>query len=230
MLATRGNRDTSLTRSFNAELIKASAGGIVNAGSGIRLTVPAQALSGDMLVCAMPLLSTPRRDTLAVLQIGPELQLSREATVSYPLNGKRGAVFYQEDENGRWQKIPTFRSADGQQAMGYVNRLGKIAVIGTDEALPLANRIELFQNYPNPFNPSTAIEYWLPAAEPVELVIYNVLGEKVRQLVSGQRESGLHRMVWDGRDETGQRVASGVYLYQLKTPSLTRTKKMMLVR
>ena len=78
---------------------------------------------------------------------------------------------------------------------------------------PLA--FELSQNYPNPFNPSTAIGYDLPQAGHVVLEVYNLAGQLVRRLVNGQTEAGHHRVGWDGRDDFGQTVASGIYLYRL---------------
>ena len=73
----------------------------------------------------------------------------------------------------------------------------------------------LDQNYPNPFNSHTAIPFGLPASGDVQLVVYDVVGQRVRALVSGGLEPGLHRIIWDGRDDGGRAVAAGVYLYRL---------------
>ena len=83
-------------------------------------------------------------------------------------------------------------------------------------------------NYPNPFNPATTIPLAVPAgAEDVELAIYNVLGQPVRQVWNGALTAGEHRMGWDGRDEQGQAVAAGVYLYRLQMGEQTRVRKMV---
>ncbi len=74
----------------------------------------------------------------------------------------------------------------------------------------------LMQNYPNPFNPSTTISFSLPEASNVTLAIYNLRGQLIRTLHSGALSAGHHRMVWDGRDSHGVKVASGVYLYRLE--------------
>ena len=91
--------------------------------------------------------------------------------------------------------------------------------------------IMLYQNYPNPFNSSTYIIYTLPQETNVSLIIYNMLGEKVKTLHSNQlHKSGYYHMYWDGKNDLGRTVASGVYIYQLRTKSSVKTKKMVLIR
>ena len=85
------------------------------------------------------------------------------------------------------------------------------AVDGTVRPLAYA----LYGNAPNPFNPETSIGHALPVANEVELAVYDVVGQRVRLLVSATRPSGMHEVVWDGRDDSGQRVGSGVYFYGL---------------
>ena len=86
------------------------------------------------------------------------------------------------------------------------------------------------QNYPNPFNPVTIIKYNLPAPGEVTLTVYNILGQKVRTLVSGFVDSGPHEAVWNGRSESGQPVSTGVYLYRIESGEFIQTKKMILIR
>jgi hypothetical protein len=88
----------------------------------------------------------------------------------------------------------------------------------------------LGQNYPNPFNPSTTLRYEVPNDSKVELVVYDIHGRKVRALISGQRKAGQHSVTWDGRNEAGVRVASGVYLYRLSSESFAETRKMVLLK
>jgi len=87
------------------------------------------------------------------------------------------------------------------------------------------DRVVLFQNYPNPFNPATGIKFYLPEAGSVELSVYNIRGEKVCTLVSGNLSEGTHSFVWDGKD-----APSGVYLYRLRIGNESITKKMMLLK
>lgn len=100
------------------------------------------------------------------------------------------------------------------------------------------NDYQLKQNYPNPFNSITTIDYHLPAENFVELAIYNLLGQRIRTLTNTQRSEGPHQVQWDGRDESGKEVSSGIYFYQLKAgdpfggsgQSFTETKKMVLLQ
>ncbi|MCI0404499.1 MAG: M6 family metalloprotease domain-containing protein [candidate division Zixibacteria bacterium] len=99
-----------------------------------------------------------------------------------------------------------------------------------DELFNRPKNFQLAQNYPNPFNPATVIAYTLEKSGPVELEIFNLLGEKIKTLASGRQGAGLHQKAWDGTDEGGRAVSSGLYLYRLRLEKLAETKKMMLVR
>lgn len=89
---------------------------------------------------------------------------------------------------------------------------------------------QLAQNYPNPFNPTTAIEFSLPSSETVLLEIYDITGRKVRTLVDSHLNAGLKRVVWDSRNDLGNVVSSGLYLYRLQAGTFTDAKKMVLLR
>ena len=92
----------------------------------------------------------------------------------------------------------------------------------------------LFQNYPNPFNPTTSIQYTVYSdrfvTQPVNLKIYNLLGQEVRTLVSTLQEGGMYSVTWDARDEGGKEVPSGIYLYRLGAGEWSKTKRMVYVR
>lgn len=92
------------------------------------------------------------------------------------------------------------------------------------------NRFALLQNYPNPFNPETIIKYQLAAPSPVSLKIYNLRGQLVRALVEASQNSGNHEIRWDGLDDFGNAVASGVYLYRLQAGEQVAVKKLTLLR
>lgn len=89
---------------------------------------------------------------------------------------------------------------------------------------------ELSQNYPNPFNPATTISFALPEASEVSLSIYNLSGQLVKQLVAREMSAGRHHVVWDATDARGVRVASGVYLYVIKTGEFTAQRKLVLLK
>ena len=88
----------------------------------------------------------------------------------------------------------------------------------------------LQQNYPNPFNPETTIRYQLPEASDVKLTIYNLQGQLVRILVNENKEAGFFQAVWDAKNNTGNGVPSGVYLYRIQAGDFTNVKKLTLLR
>jgi len=113
------------------------------------------------------------------------------------------------------------------------------AVIGADgwESLIVENKIEVLpegfeleQNYPNPFNPETEIRFQLPQASQVLVRIFNTLGQEIRTLTDREYEAGFHSVRWDAKDNKGNLVSSGIYLYQLKAGVFSQIKKMSLIR
>jgi len=86
----------------------------------------------------------------------------------------------------------------------------------------------LGQNYPNPFNPNTNIDYSLPAKSHIAVEIFNLLGQKVRVLLDQEQPAGAHTVAWDGLDESGNPVASGIYLYRIRSGDFSLAKKMSL--
>ncbi len=94
--------------------------------------------------------------------------------------------------------------------------------------MPLVYSLD--QNYPNPFNAATTIKFRIPRQEHVKITVYNVLGQTVSVLADQSFLPGEHTVVWDGRDGRGKTVATGIYLYQIKSEGLTKTKKMILLK
>lgn len=88
----------------------------------------------------------------------------------------------------------------------------------------------LYQSYPNPFNNQTIIKYDLLKSCQVTLTIYNILGQKVKTLVDGYQEAGSKIIGWDGEDEKGKELASGIYFYQLRAGDVTQTRRMVLLK
>lgn len=97
-----------------------------------------------------------------------------------------------------------------------------------DSAIP--EEYVLSQNYPNPFNPETKICYQLPQTDQVTIMIYNSLGQNIRTLVNKVQPAGSYSTRWDGRDDEGMAVASGIYLYEIKADQYHEVKKMLLLR
>jgi hypothetical protein len=88
----------------------------------------------------------------------------------------------------------------------------------------------LYQNYPNPFNPETTIRYALPREEQVSLAIFNIRGQLVKTLVDESVQAGYHSLVWNGRNEAGGAVASGIYFVQLQAGAYHQTRKLALIK
>ncbi len=99
-----------------------------------------------------------------------------------------------------------------------------------DENPNVPLRYELSQNYPNPFNPRTEIRFTLPKNEKVKLVVYDLLGRKVKTLLDEKMSLGHHAVVWDGTDDFGYPVASGVYFYSMHAGKFNKVRKMILMK
>ena len=124
---------------------------------------------------------------------------------------------------GRVQK-GLFKGSIG--AFVLINQNSPPTAVAVESATP--SEFVLGANYPNPFNPATTIPLSVPdGAETVDVAIYNLLGQLVRQVWSGPLAAGEHRLTWDGRDDKGQPVASGAYLYQVRMGDQLRTRKMV---
>jgi hypothetical protein len=125
----------------------------------------------------------------------------------------------------------TFR---GQQVFGgpiklYVVGMGGSGIIaGGDKAAPSSPALS--QNYPNPFNPSTAIQYSITSPGNVTIKIYNTLGQEIRTVVDDFKPTGDHTAFWDGRDQSGNAVASGTYFYRLQAGDYVSAQKAILLK
>jgi hypothetical protein len=100
----------------------------------------------------------------------------------------------------------------------------------TNQALPVPNVVSMKQNYPNPFNPSTTIEFGIPKATKVSLRIYNIRGQLVKELINQRYEPGKYKTVWEGKNQLGKHVASGVYFYRLEAAGKCITHKMLMLK
>jgi len=108
----------------------------------------------------------------------------------------------------------------------YVDILEQTGVEDNDTRI---HTFKLSQNYPNPFNPSTVIGFELPKAADVTLTVFNVHGQQIKTLVSGQMTAGAHQAVWDGTNDMGVKVASGIYFYKMTAGDFQARNKMILM-
>ena len=108
-----------------------------------------------------------------------------------------------------------------------------ITSVSNPEPISIPTEFSLFQNFPNPFNPSTTISFEIPqvhANSDVNLSIYNLLGQKVRVLVTANMSAGIHAIQWDGKNDIGRNVPSGLYFYRLTAGNFAETNKMLLLK
>ena len=123
-----------------------------------------------------------------------------------------------------------FGGLEGATNNGIMSYNKNSAVMAVDSPQALPEALVIRGNYPNPFNPSTTIEFLLPEAGLTTLTIYGITGQKVRELAGEQLARGVHTVVWDGRDDRGLNVSSGVYLCRLKMGDQVAAKRMLLIR
>ena len=147
----------------------------------------------------------------------------------YPLLGE-GSQVLAGDVNGDGDPdlvvLGTSPASDPGGVFVFINQGISATAVATETATPTA--FALRANYPNPFNPATTIPLAVPdGASNVDLTIYNVLGQPLRQVWTGPLPAGEHELTWDGRDAQGQPVAAGVYVYRLQVDGQTRTRKMV---
>src|SRR5690349_15606188 len=134
-----------------------------------------------------------------------------------------------------WQNVTTSRDPVNNKICGHVTSLspfviGAVTTTGVgDTSLPTS--FALHANVPNPFNPTTTISYDVPrGGADVNIAIYDIAGRRVRELVNEHRTPGNWSVQWNGEDDRGQRVASGVYFYRMRAGSFVETRKMVLLK
>jgi len=99
-----------------------------------------------------------------------------------------------------------------------------------EDLVILPNKIYLYQNHPNPFNPVTTLRYNLPEDALVDIIIYDLMGRIVNNLVSSQQNAGYKSIQWNATNNTGQPVSAGLYFYTIQAGEFTQTKKMILLK
>jgi len=160
-------------------------------------------------------ISYPIEEGISISAIGSFDSLGNEylyRTEWQPENVKNGQIYWwrsrviADNISGNWSKMKTFTTTN------------------------LPDRIELHQNYPNPFNPETRIAFNLPEALDVKIEIFNLTGQRIKVLLDDYVEAGPQEVLWDGRNNSGNPVASGVYFYRLSAKNFSQTKKMVLIK
>jgi hypothetical protein len=125
--------------------------------------------------------------------------------------------------SGRVKTTLKTAEKDSVTALAIADQLHHLTTVVPDE-------FDLSQNYPNPFNPTTTIKYTLKEDVKVSLKIYNMLGQEVRNLVDESQTAGLREVVWNGKNDFGQQVASGVYIYRMVAGNFIQIRRMILLK
>jgi predicted outer membrane repeat protein len=240
-------KDTSTTRGFSVELIGGAKGGTLSSvDKMMKISFPVGSVEQELYTTCMDVTNDsrykfegkPEAEAVGeVYQVGPAVSFDKELTVSFRLdqpgiedNDKSGFFVYSY-EDGKWNRLDSY--LEGNSVCSKIKKLNPYRLVydpTAKQSASLPKTYELFQNSPNPFNPETQIKYDLPATGHVQLAVYNVLGQKVKVLVSEVQEAGHRSATWDGKDDLGKEVASGIYFYKLQTDNFVKTKKMVLLK
>ncbi len=135
---------------------------------------------------------------------------------------------YQNKQNLKlaWQYVGNdgdLVGLDGIKLLGYATSVEEI-----NNEIP--TEFDLSYNYPNPFNPTTKFKYALPEGRNVKIIIYDLNGSKVTELVNNYQDAGTYEVTWNGKNDLGKQVASGTYIYQVKAGSFSQSKKMVMLK
>jgi hypothetical protein len=169
-------------------------------------------------------------------------------------------VFGSDDRGATWDTLWTLDASNGTAPWGWTNATVDLDAYAGDEVMvafvysgldgdlvcvdditvdfvtsidedgSLPTTFDIAQNYPNPFNPSTHIKYQLPQNSNVTIKVYNSIGQVVKTLVNNSVEAGYHEVVWDGTNDTGVKVSSGVYIYRMTTAHFVKSHKLILMK
>jgi len=156
-------------------------------------------------------------------------------------------VFYTTDLGATWGEIETPSETDTDYIIsgmflnpdfGYVftdNGLvlrfeDQVTAISDPDLVNVPNKYRLSQNYPNPFNPETKISFTIPKAGDITIKVYDIQGREVTTLVNASMNAGTHEVIWNGTNSSGVRVASGMYVYTMKSQDRILSKKMVLMK
>jgi hypothetical protein len=136
-----------------------------------------------------------------------------------------------ETNDMKYSNMALMTGATDGKPIGDLNWFGLATRVESPKQTgSLPENFALRQNYPNPFNPTTSITYEISKPVEVKLSIYNVHGQKVRTLVNGRKAAGSYTIQWDGRDQSGQAIVSGIYFYKLEAGAFVQTRKMLFVK
>ena len=161
-------------------------------------------------------------DWLQIASYLTDSSLEGQGTVSHR------TTYVYEDEGVEVDQVYDYRLAD-VDVHGNVE-YHSLQLMGVSSSSNMPEQFLLYPNYPNPFNPVTTIRYDLPEDGNVSLVIHDVTGSVIRQLVKGRKEAGHHRLTWDGTNDQGRKVSAGIYLCSIRNINYFYARKIILVK
>jgi hypothetical protein len=236
----------TLTKDFSVQLIGAGKiGKLVSHDNRLAVLFPPDASKSEIYATCISVSDDPQyhfesedKVTLGeAYHLGPLIDFKKDLTISFPLDGydlterdKTLFSIYRYEKNG-WEKQVSY--LDENSICAKITSLGVYRLVydaNQEHLTGIPKTYQLSQNYPNPFNPQTMIKYDLPNPDNVNITVYNILGQKVKTLIDEYQEAGYKQVSWDGRDDGGREVASGIYFYKIKTIGFEKTKKMVLLK
>ena len=245
-----GRTNVDTTFKYNVNFTSSKAGGEIASRDGrYILSIPENSLTEDIYVITGKNATGPEFEKMrnantsklgSIYTVSPVgKKLTAGATVSLGLNGldsETVSIGYWDGEV--WREIHSSISKNSEYMVGVGTHLGHYTLIPRGSGMPLtvkSNKLiptvyALKQNYPNPFNPETRIHYDIPKNGHVSLVIYDILGRELIQLVNRDQGPGRYNVLWKGVDGSGNSMGSGLYFYQLNAVEYSETKKMVISR
>jgi hypothetical protein len=209
----------------------------IGARFGLTNTVPVKGIQSIIYLKQSVLIDTfdvlfgrANMMTVNVKSIGNEIHVVAFNLTNNPILPDTGALFrlpLKLNSVGDIDSIRVFISSDSNAATMAM-------ATAADIKSSIPQTWQLYQNYPNPFNPSTTIQFDVPEeagrVPRIAIQIFNILGQKVKTIERGNYDAGRYRIVWDGTNEGGRRVASGVYFYRILAGDFVHTMKMVLIK
>ena len=174
-----------------------------------------------------------------IYTVGPiDKNLNTPGYISFEIDQLNSSVSIGYWDGDSWRELQSHVTEDKRSVFAYSDMLGHFALIKKGSGAPLSaieeisvpTQYALSQNYPNPFNPETRISYDIISSGMVSIIVYDILGRKIVDLVNEIKTPGRYNVLWNGNDALGNPVGSGVYLYQLKSGQFSKTRKMVISR
>ena len=155
-----------------------------------------------------------------------------ENTCTIPLHRIKDYLYIEglSSVSGVWDVLATDGVSNTYSSNGPYKLTIDASTVSTVDENNLPMDFALHANYPNPFNPTTSIKYDLPENAVVSLMIYDIMGREIRHLVNETQSAGFKAIMWNGTNNYGQQVGTGMYLYHIKAGSFVQTRKMILIK